>query len=211
MYQIELAFTDPNSLLSEIAKSYQLRINVLDCKFRYRTKGCDELIEIIDEHDKWDEIIKTLEIHSDITSTKLIHTKRNILLCAITTSRTDNCSIFHTIECFRLSHQINESGIVTWKLIFPDERKIKDLFTTMKQKGLDPKLVRKSWMTAENVLTIKQEKILDIAYHRGYFDYPKRINIRELARIFEISISTMSEIIRKGEKKIVGTYFNDIA
>jgi len=211
MYEITLAFDDPNSLLADIAKSYKLKINILDCKFRHGGVGCDELIEIIDEHDRSNEIIESLETHSDIISTKLIPTRKNVLFGAITTNRPDSCGIFHTIECFRLSHQIDEAGTILWKLIFPNEGKIKDLFAAMKQNGLDPKLVKKSWVSQENMLTIRQEKILQVAYRRGYFDYPKRISIKEMARIFKVSISTISEVLRIGEKKIVGTYFKDIA
>ena len=58
-------------------------------------------------------------------------------------------------------------------------------------------------------ITGKQELVLKVAYELGYFDYPKRINIRELAELFKLTPATLSEEIRKGLKKILGRYFQE--
>ena len=50
---------------------------------------------------------------------------------------------------------------------------------------------------------------LQIAFERGYFDYPKRISLRDLAAMFDISISTLSEMLRKGQRKIMEEYFEE--
>ncbi len=39
------------------------------------------------------------------------------------------------------------------------------------------------------------------------FDYPKKISLRDLAAMFDISISTLSEMLRKGQRKIMEEYF----
>ena len=47
-----------------------------------------------------------------------------------------------------------------------------------------------------------------MAYQRGYYDFPKRIGVRELAEMFDISTATLSEILRRGQKKIIEHYFD---
>ena len=66
---------------------------------------------------------------------------------------------------------------------------------------------RRGKIDDKETLTDRQDKITHVAFERGYFDYPKRISLRELARMFEVSPSTLSEILRKGQRKIVLDYF----
>ena len=187
MYQITLSYNDHQSLLSEIARRFETGITILDCNPRFGSKGCDKLIEIevLNNHD--DEIISYLKVHPKITSIDIVHSRRNILLAAITTNQADACNIFHSIDCFRILSQIKKNGKFIWKLIFSDEMESQKLFMELKQHGLDAKLISKTNIDEKSVLTLKQEKILQVALKRGYFDYPKRINIRELAKIFEVS------------------------
>ena len=58
-------------------------------------------------------------------------------------------------------------------------------------------------------ITGKQELVVKVAYELGYFDYPKKVNIRELAELFKLTPATISEEIRKGLKKILGQYFQE--
>ena len=38
---------------------------------------------------------------------------------------------------------------------------------------------------------------------KGYFDYPKKMDINSLANLLGISKPTLSEILRRGQKKIL--------
>ncbi|HPT73414.1 MAG TPA: helix-turn-helix domain-containing protein, partial [Methanomassiliicoccaceae archaeon] len=58
-------------------------------------------------------------------------------------------------------------------------------------------------------LTMRQEQITRMAFERGYFDHPRRIGLKELADQFGISISTLSEILRKGQRRIMQRYFEE--
>jgi|GEM_PF-5152171 len=56
-------------------------------------------------------------------------------------------------------------------------------------------------------LTARQRTIIQTALEEGFYDYPKKANLKELAEEFNVSISTVSEIIRRGEKNILKHYF----
>ena len=53
------------------------------------------------------------------------------------------------------------------------------------------------------VLTEKQRKILSVAYTRGYYDVPRRVNSEELAKTLDIVKSTLVEHLRKAEKRLI--------
>jgi predicted DNA binding protein len=58
-----------------------------------------------------------------------------------------------------------------------------------------------------SVLTERQEMALWLALEAGFFDYPKKIDISELSRKLKISPSTLSEIIRRGIRRLLEYYF----
>ena len=54
-----------------------------------------------------------------------------------------------------------------------------------------------------HVLTREQERIIFIAYIKGYYSYPRKISLKDLAKELNISVTTLAEILRKAESKIV--------
>jgi predicted DNA binding protein len=106
-----------------------------------------------------------------------------------------------------ISAQSKDGGKVEWTLIISEKEVLKDIFDHLKGKSVEAELVKLTKIDDRESLTERQDKITQVAFERGYFDYPKRISLRELARMFDVSPSTLSEILRKGQRKIVLDYF----
>jgi DNA-binding CsgD family transcriptional regulator len=73
----------------------------------------------------------------------------------------------------------------------------------MKMLGLPFKLVKVTTRYEEERLTKRQKEILEHAIRHGYYDTPRKTTIRELARKLNISKSTLSEILRTIENKMI--------
>lgn len=56
-------------------------------------------------------------------------------------------------------------------------------------------------------LTERQRTILEAAYARGYYDIPRDATAEELAAQFGLSRRTVDEHLRRGERKILSTFF----
>ncbi|AIF69113.1 hypothetical protein PAP_03465 [Palaeococcus pacificus DY20341] len=52
-------------------------------------------------------------------------------------------------------------------------------------------------------LTGRQAEVLLLAYKSGYFDEPRRVTLRELAQMLDLSPSTVKEHLRKAQRKIL--------
>ncbi|MFH1770722.1 MAG: helix-turn-helix domain-containing protein [archaeon] len=52
-------------------------------------------------------------------------------------------------------------------------------------------------------MTSLQKEIIELAINKGYYEIPKKIDIRKLANIKKISHSTFQEHLKKAEKKII--------
>jgi hypothetical protein len=74
-------------------------------------------------------------------------------------------------------------------------------------RGVSYKISGISKVSAERGLTSKQERVLKSALETGYYDYPKRTSTEDLAGSLGISRSTVSEILRRAERRIISEYF----
>jgi predicted DNA binding protein len=84
---------------------------------------------------------------------------------------------------------------------------IHDLIEKLKKNRCDVHLTKISASHGTSGLTQRQDEILQFAYNNGYYEYPRRISLRNLSVIFDISPSTMSEILRAGQRRIFSEYF----
>ena len=88
--------------------------------------------------------------------------------------------------------------------IFANEKQVKlfnKVFGKIKILRISDKINKKE------DLTLKQKDILESAYALGFFSYPRKITLTELAKHLKISKATLSENIRISENKIMGNYF----
>ncbi|MHA1270968.1 MAG: helix-turn-helix domain-containing protein [Candidatus Helarchaeota archaeon] len=59
-----------------------------------------------------------------------------------------------------------------------------------------------------SVLTPKQFEIMKYAVKNGFYEIPREINVNQISKTFNISVSAVHEHIRKAERSIFRTIFN---
>ncbi len=52
-------------------------------------------------------------------------------------------------------------------------------------------------------LSDKQKKVIELACERGYYSYPKKVSLQQLAKQLKISVPTLQEHLRKAEIKLL--------
>lgn len=55
----------------------------------------------------------------------------------------------------------------------------------------------------EGLLTERQREVLEVALRKGYFTVPRECTLSEVAAALEVDTSTASEVLRRGENRIV--------
>jgi len=58
-------------------------------------------------------------------------------------------------------------------------------------------------------LSDKQKEALSIAVREGYYDFPRKIELKELANLIKLSFSTFREHLRKAENKMLPLMYKD--
>jgi len=204
MIEATLSIRGPDNWLTVIGKQYPATITLMNWRKEESGQG-RELIRVEGMGD-YEELFKAIKARPDVCDVKFTHVDDGSAMGVITTSNCAACSTMEGTNCFLMDASVNENWI-TWKILTSDRESLKSVFDRLKERGFEIKLHKIKEMERCGILTNKQEQILRIALMRGYFDYPKRISLRELAALFGISISTASEILRKGQKKVLMEYF----
>lgn len=87
------------------------------------------------------------------------------------------------------------------------QRKLSSLAETLDTVGLSYSVDRIQQDTqSENLLTPRQQWLLDKAIDRGYYDSPRRTTLVELAAELDMAKSTCSEILHRAEEGVVKEY-----
>lgn len=206
MMEAVISLKIPQNWMSEISEKHPVTVKVLD-RVPYSERGVKDLVEIAGPADIMDEVLKDIRNNSLVSHVETTVTERGKIIGAVTTSRCDICRILTDADVFLISAETKSGGKVEWTLVLSDKEVLKDIFDHLKKKGVVAELVKLTKIDDKESLTERQDKIAHVAFERGYFDYPKRISLRELARMFDVSPSTLSEILRKGQRKIVLDYF----
>ena len=126
----------------------------------------------------------------------------------VVTNKCAACEALTASDCFLIFANSRGDGEIEWKLRAGQRSALFDLIQTLRDLNYGVNLVSMTGVRETYNLTSRQEDIIQFAFNRGYFDCPKKTHIRTVAQYFDISISTASEILRRGVKKIIRDFFN---
>jgi predicted DNA binding protein len=206
MMEAVISLKIPKNWMSEIPEKHPVSIKVIE-RVPYSDRGVKDLVEISGPQDIMEEVLKDIRKNPLVSHLDTTVTEKGKVIGAVTTSRCDICRILTDSDVFLISAESKSGGKVEWTLVLSEKEVLKGILDHLKSKSVEAELIKLTKIDDKESLTERQDKITHVAFERGYFDYPKRISLRELARMFEVSPSTLSEILRKGQRKIVLDYF----
>lgn len=96
-----------------------------------------------------------------------------------------------------------------WTVVLADYFELKKMLREFLESKINAKILKVVKLKSQDILTARQEQILKIALETGYFDYPKKITINQLAEKLNISVSNLSEILRRAEKNVISAFFRE--
>ena len=206
MMEAILSLKIPRNWMSEIPERHPVTIKVIE-RVPYADKGVRDLVEIAGPQEVLAEALSDIRKNPTVAKVETTTTERGKLIGSVTTVRCEICRILTDAEVFLMSAESKGDGKVEWTLVLTEKEVLKGIFDKLKDKGVQADLIKLTKIDDKESLTERQDKITHVAFERGYFDYPKRISLRDLAKMFDVSPSTLSEILRKGQRKIVLDYF----
>jgi len=118
------------------------------------------------------------------------------------------CNCILSRDAFLISGKSMGEDTIKYSFIVSTFEAYQSIMSALEKAGhMISVLKRGSFEPKIGILTEKQERIFWLALKGGFFDYPRKIRTRELAVKLGISPSTLSEILRRGTRRLLKYYF----
>jgi predicted DNA binding protein len=156
------------------------------------------------------EIETTLRRNPYVADLEAIVPPKGKILATLQVRECHACSILARSECFLTEATATERRGVEWRILAPARGAVGDLVRTLREQGLDVEVLGIRAARGSGALTERQDQVLSLAHKLGYFEFPKKINLSDLAKKLGVAKSTLSEILRTGEEKILHEYFQRV-
>jgi len=208
MLEAILAVDTPTDWKKEIIQKYHAKINVLDC-LPYLKKGNKDLVKIEVDPKHMQMLLEDVKKNPMVDEMDLSAIEDGVIKGAVATTQCIACCSMVGDEAFLIDSRLDDEGKTIWTLLVTEKESVRRLIRVLEGHRYHVELRKLTSIDNQELMTSRQEDILRIAFERGYFDYPKRISLRDLASMFDISISTLSEMLRKGQRKIMEEYFGE--
>jgi predicted DNA binding protein len=206
MLETVVRITPPHSWIKRVTSTFPTVIRVLDCRTIPEKKGVQELFEITSAPEISDKILDYLHKDDYVYDVDVIKGKAGRIIGSLKTRKCTACRTFAGANCFLVSGTTRPNGMLEWTLLGSDSM-VKSLLRELESEHVAAEVLKISKLEHEKELTARQEQILQIALEKGYFEFPKKITLRQLAKILDISPATLTEILRRGQKWVLLEHF----
>ena len=207
MIQLQFSVT-PEGWIDNLCRNDSAIVRVLSMKSQDSERNITHFVEITSEKVTAEHLRKDVSKLADVTDCDLASVGLNRLVGAVTSN---DCLVCFLIMQSQSGHfvgpAVTESNCqITYRLFMSGEG-IPNFLQSLHENGVVYKIGEIAKMSPTRALTPKQERVMKSALELGYYDYPKRISTEELSKAVGVSSSTVSEILRRAERRIISGYF----
>ena len=206
MLEAVVSITPPHSWIKRVATNFPVVVRVIDCRSIAEKEGVQELFEITCAADLSEKVVDFLSHDDYVYDVDIVKGKPGRIIGSLKTKKCTACRTFAGANCYLVSASSKPDGKLEWTLLGSDTM-VKTLLKELEDAKVVAEVLKVSQLQDEEELTARQEHILQIALEKGYFEFPKKIDLRQLAKTLEISPATLSEILRRGQKRVLQEHF----
>jgi predicted DNA binding protein len=195
----------PDNWMMQLLQEHNVDIRVFGC-IPHQSRGGRGLIRLSSD-ENLQVILNRIQSRKDVVKASFSSESDRAVVGEVVIERCAACIALKQSDCFMVSSRSRSGGWLEWAVAAENNSMVHDLVYLLEKNKCEVQLTRISGSSGASGLTLRQEEILQFAYSNGYYEYPRRISLRDLSRIFDISPSTMSEILRAGQRRIFSEYF----
>jgi predicted DNA binding protein len=203
MLEAVLQCPQPHSWIEIAANRYSATVEILDSK-ALPNDSVEHLFDVQVRPDLTDDLLAALRRDVDLVKIETVKSKSGHVYGSATSLRCTVCMDVARSKCFLASVEITSEG-ARWTVIGNNDS-FRELLAALERDKIPFEVKMKRNLGDTELLTGRQEQLLAIAFERGYFDFPKKVGLEELAALADVKTSTLAEILRRGQKKILGEY-----
>jgi len=206
MLEAVISITPPQSWIKRVTAEFPSIIRVLDCRSLPEGEGVQELFEVTSAPDFSEKIVEYLRQDSYVYDIDIVRAEQGRVIGSLKTHKCTACKAFAGANCFLVSATSKPDGKLEWAVLGNDTM-VKSLMQELENQKVSGEVVKIFRLKGEEELTARQENILQIALEKGYFEFPKKITLRQLAKVLDVSPATLTEILRRGQRRVLEEHF----
>lgn len=204
MLEAVLRCGQPHRWIDLAVNRYSATVELLDSKILPKDV-VQHLFDIQVEPGVAEELLAAIRQDKDVIEMEAMRSKSGHIYGATASRRCTVCKQVAESRCFLESVSVIPNGRAQWTILGNDES-FRELLGALERRKIPVEVIQRKNLKDSELLTARQEQILSIAFERGYFEFPKGIGLKELAAQTGVKTSTLSEILRRGQKKILAEY-----
>ncbi|MCU0852766.1 MAG: helix-turn-helix domain-containing protein, partial [Thermoplasmata archaeon] len=182
MIEAELLVRIPKMWITEMSKRHEVSIRVVNRR-QSGKQGVRDLVEITGPQEELESVVKELEDEPWVKTFDLDFVEDGKLMGEVVTYKCLACSLLASTRSHLVSARSQKDGKVLWHVMTSSRDEIKALVKQLEEARFEAELVKLAPIDSREVLTRRQEEIIMIAYERGFYETPRKIKLRDLARL----------------------------
>lgn len=204
MLEAVLEGPHPHKWMEIAVGGFSATVEILDSKMPTK-ETVQHLFDIQVKPSLTDDLVEEMREDGDLTSLEVITSKNGHVYGSAASARCTVCKEVAKSKCFLASVTVSSKKHAQWTVLGSDES-FKELVGALERREIPFEVKLRKELEDTDLLTTRQEQILSIAFERGYFEFPKKVGLKGLAAETGIRASTLDEILRRGQRKILGEY-----
>ncbi len=170
------------------------------------TRGGWGLATIAGNDAALDGIVEAIRRHPSVGEVRIDSRQPGVVRLMVNVVRCKACEVLMQSKAFMVFPVDVHKGRMKWLLVTDGNRTVGALARKLEGHGCDVAVERITPLRGTAVLTGRQEEVLRKAFAAGYFDYPRKTGSAELAAELGISGSTLSEVLRAAQRRILAEH-----
>lgn len=207
MMDAELLLRIPKMWITEVPVRREISIKILNRRPFGKT-GVRDLVEISGEHEELKSVVRELGTEPWVKSFDLEFIEPNKLVGEVVTYKCLACAVLAGSNCHLISAKVQKDGAILWRVMTSDRKEIKKLVAKLRRAKCTVELAKLTTVDDREALTSRQHELIAMAFEKGFFETPRKVKLKDLSRLTGVSQATLSEILRKGQKKILMDYLS---
>ncbi len=118
------------------------------------------------------------------------------------------CKFFHENDLAILSSKALNNNTLFFRIMIENNKKLNILNDKMEKLNLKP-VILETYNEKCFELTAKEKEVLLYAFKCGFFNHERKESLTDIAKSMNISVSSLSETLRKAIYKITKCYIDD--
>ncbi|MAH21554.1 MAG: hypothetical protein CMO12_01935 [Thaumarchaeota archaeon] len=205
MFEAVLLGRSPECWIKDLSTKYSATVDLIDIKPLEGEDGVQELFEINVQPDLADSLLDDLNQARLTEGLEFTRPSEGRIYGSFTVRCGQSCKAFIESRSFLTSARCRPDCTVEWTVRGAGYA-YKDLMERLDRDDLDLELRSISTLKVDNPLTARQTTLLIIAIERGFFDFPRGISLRQLARETGVSTASLSETLRRAQRNALNEY-----